>query len=54
MATGQTGFTHAPKEGVTEDLPDSGIIIDYDYACKIGITMEKTLVSLHHFQNCLS
>ena len=53
MATGQTGFTHAPK-GVTEDLPDSGIVIDYDYGWKIGTTMEKTSVTLCRFQNCLS
>ena len=53
MATGQTAFT-PPKEGVTEDLPVSGIVIDYDYACKIGTTTEKTLVHLCRSQNCLS
>lgn len=44
VATGQTAFTPAPKEGVTEDLPVSGIVIDYDYARKIGTTTEKTSV----------
>ena len=52
VATAQAAFTPAPKEGVTEDLPVSGIVIDYDYARKIGTTTEKTSVCLPRSQNC--
>ena len=54
VVTGQTAFTLATKEGVTEDLPVSGIVIDYDYARKIGTTTEKTSVRSRRSQNCLS
>jgi hypothetical protein len=51
MAT-QAIVTPAPKEGVAEDLPVSGIVIDYDYARQIGTTTEKTSVRPRRSQNC--
>jgi hypothetical protein len=42
----QAAFLAAPKAGLAESIPVTGIIIDYDYACKIGTAMEKTLVRL--------
>ena len=48
VATEQAAFTPAPPEGVTDDFPVSGIVIDYDYARKIGTTTEKTSVRPRH------
>jgi hypothetical protein len=48
VATEQAVFTSAPPEGVTDDFSVSGIVINYDYACKIGTTTEKTLVHARH------
>ena len=45
-------FTPAPKEGLTETIPATGIVIDYDYTCKIGTTAEKTSVHPCHFLAC--
>jgi hypothetical protein len=52
VATAQAAFTPAPKEEVTEDHPVSGIVIDYDYARKIGTTTERPSVYSRCSQNC--
>lgn len=36
----------AESTGVTEDIPVTGIVIDYDYARKLGVVMEGTPVHL--------
>ncbi|EDR08797.1 uncharacterized protein LACBIDRAFT_296227 [Laccaria bicolor S238N-H82] len=41
VVTTHAAFMPAPTEGVMEDLPVSGIVIDYDYARKIGTTTGK-------------
>jgi hypothetical protein len=48
----QATFTSAPTEGLTETIPVTGVVIDYDYARNIGTTTEKTSVRLHHFLDC--
>ena len=51
-AKAQAMFTPAPTEGLTETIPVTGIVIDYDYARNIGTTTEKTLVHPRHFLDC--
>ena len=51
-AKAQATFTPAPKEGLTETIPVTGIVIDYDYARNIGTTTEKTSVRPRHFLDC--
>jgi hypothetical protein len=48
-AMAQAAFTPAPKEGLAESIPVTGIVIDYDYARKVGTAMEKTSVCSRHF-----
>jgi len=43
-AMAQATFTPAPIEGLMESIPVTGIVIDYDYARKVGTAMEKTSV----------
>ena len=45
-------FTPAPTEGLKESIPVTGIVIDYDYARKVGTTMDKTSVRLRHSLDC--
>ncbi len=52
LAMAQAVFTPAPTKGLTESIPVTGIVIDYDYARKIGTAMEKTSVRPHHSLNC--
>ena len=51
LAMAQAAFTPAPTEGLTESIPVTGIVIDYDYARKVGTAMEGTLVCPHHSLN---
>jgi hypothetical protein len=46
LALAQAAVTPAPTEGLMESIPVTGIVIDYDYARKVGTTMEKTSVRL--------
>jgi len=45
-AMAQAAFIPAPKEGLAESIPVTGVVIDYDYARKVGTAMEKTSVRL--------
>ena len=47
-AMAQAAFTPAPTEGLIESIPVTGIVIDYDYARKLGTAMEKTSVHPRH------
>ena len=51
-AMAQKAFTLAPSEGLMEDIPVTGIVIDYDYARNAGTVMEKTSVCPRHSLNC--
>ena len=52
LAMARAEFTPAPTEGLTESIPVTGVVIDYDYARKVGTAMEKTSVRLRHSLNC--
>ena len=52
LAMAQAAFTPAPAEGLMEDIPVTGIVIDYDYAREVGTAMEKTSVRSHHSLDC--
>ena len=52
LAMAQAEFTLAPAEGLKESIPVTGIVIDYDYARKVGTAMEKTSVRSHHSLDC--
>jgi hypothetical protein len=43
-AMAQAAFTPALIEGLMESIPVTGIVIDYDYARKVGTIMQKTSV----------
>ena len=51
-AAAQAAFIPAPKEGLTKSIPVTGVIIDYDYSCKVDTVMEKTSVHPHYSLNC--
>lgn len=42
LAKAQAAFTPAPKEGLMESIPVTGIVIDYDYSREVNTAMEKT------------
>jgi hypothetical protein len=52
LAMAQAAITPAPAEGLREDIPVTGIVIDYDYAREVGTAMEKTSVGPRHSLNC--
>lgn len=51
LAMAQAPFIAAPMEGVTESIPVTGVIIDYDYARNLGTLLDKTSVRPHHSLN---
>jgi hypothetical protein len=52
QAKARATFTPSPKEGLMESIPVTGIVIDYDYARKIGTSMEKTSVRPRYSLYC--
>jgi hypothetical protein len=53
-AAAQAAFIPTPKEGLTESIPVTGVVIDYDYSRKVGTVMEKTSVASPLFPELFS